>query len=30
MSASENTQLGNWLANHLGEGYDVMKENFLE
>ncbi|CAD8154366.1 unnamed protein product [Paramecium pentaurelia] len=30
ISASENTQLGDWLANHLGEGYDVMKENFLE
>ncbi|CAK64039.1 unnamed protein product (macronuclear) [Paramecium tetraurelia] len=27
---SENIQFGNWLASHLGEGYDVMKGNFLE
>ncbi|CAD8072198.1 unnamed protein product [Paramecium sonneborni] len=28
--ANESTQLENWLANHLGEGYDIMKLNFLD
>ncbi|CAD8161279.1 unnamed protein product [Paramecium octaurelia] len=30
MTAAENAVLTNWLSNHLGEGYDDMKKNFLE
>ncbi|CAD8065495.1 unnamed protein product [Paramecium primaurelia] len=30
MTAAENTVLSAWLSNHLGEGYDDMKNNFLE
>ncbi|CAD8176313.1 unnamed protein product [Paramecium octaurelia] len=30
MTAAENTVLAAWLSNHLGEGYDDMKRNFLQ
>ncbi|CAD8075108.1 unnamed protein product [Paramecium sonneborni] len=30
MTAAENTVFSAWLSNHLGEGYDDMKQNFLE
>lgn len=30
MNSSDFTILSAWLANHLGEGYDDMKQNFLE
>lgn len=30
MTTPEFNTLSAWLANHLGEGYDDMKMNFLE
>ncbi len=30
MTSEEFTKFSAWLANHLGEGYDDMKSNFLE